>query len=365
VIATLAASSAAVLAADRVVQTQQGPVRVEVVARGLEHPWAVEFLPDRRMLVTERPGRLRIVSGDGRISQPLAGIPTVLAEGQGGLLDLALDPEFASNRRVYICYAEPGEGGASTAAARGLLGKEGLRGVEVIFRQQPKVEGDKHFGCRIAFSPDRTLFLTLGERFKFDPAQDLSSDLGKIVRINQDGSVPSNNPFVGRGGVRPEIWSYGHRNVQGAAIHPQSGALWISEFGPRGGDEINIPEPGRNYGWPLVSWGKHYSGEDIPDPSTRPDLAQSIYHWTPSISPSGIAFYTGDVFPSWRGNLLVAALTSKALVRLTLDGQRVTDDERIDLEARIRDVVQGPDSAVYVLTDEEDGQILRLTAAGK
>jgi glucose/arabinose dehydrogenase len=368
VIVALAAVFAALLftgpRAEHVIDTQVGHIQVQTVAGGLEHPWGLAFLPDGHMLVTERPGRLRIVSKEGRLSEPLAGIPRVLAEGQGGLLDVALDPSFVSNRLIYLSYAEPGEGGASTAVARAQLGDGALRDIQVIFRQQPKVSGPNHFGSRLVFSPDGKLFVTLGERFKFEPAQDLSSHLGKIVRINPDGSVPRDNPFVGRAGVKPEIWSYGHRNIQGAAIHPGSGALWVNEFGARGGDELNIPEPGRNYGWPLVSWGRHYFGKDIPDPPTRPDLAQSIYHWTPVISPSGMTFYTGEVFPAWRGNLLIGGLSSQALVRLVLDGQRVTGEERIPMGARIRDVSQGPDGAVYLLTDQSNGEILRLTPAG-
>ena len=368
VIVALAAVFAALLfagpRAERVIAMQAGRIQVQTVADGLEHPWGLAFLPDGHMLVTERPGRLRIVSKEGRLSEPLAGIPRVLAEGQGGLLDVALDPNFVSNRLIYLSYAEPGEGGASTAVARAQLGDGALRDIQVIFRQQPKVSGPNHFGSRLVFSPDGKLFVTLGERFKFEPAQDLSNHLGKIVRINPDGSVPRDNPFVGRAGAKPEIWSYGHRNIQGAAIHPGSGALWVNEFGPRGGDELNIPEPGRNYGWPLVSWGRHYFGKDIPDPPTRPDLAQSIYHWTPVISPSGMTFYTGEVFPVWRGNLLIGGLSSQALVRLVLDGQRVTGEERIPMGARIRDVRQGPDGAVYLLTDQSNGEILRLTPAG-
>jgi glucose/arabinose dehydrogenase len=316
------------------------------------------------MLVTERPGRLRVISEDGALSEPLAGVPDVAASGQGGLLDVALDPDFASNRLVYLSYAEPGAGGASTAVARGRLDGGALKDVQVIFRQQPKVSGGNHFGSRLVFARDGTLFVTLGERFKFEPAQDLSNHLGTIVRINADGSVPDDNPFVGRTDAKPEIWSYGHRNVQGADLHPETGRLWSLEFGPRGGDELNIPEPGRNYGWPLVSWGRHYTFIDIPDPPTRPDLAPSIYHWDPAISPSGMAFYTGTLFPDWKGNLLIGGLSSRALVRLTLDGERVTGEERIPMDARIRNVRQGPDGAVYLLTDQDDGGILRLTPAG-
>ncbi|MGF1641460.1 MAG: PQQ-dependent sugar dehydrogenase [Rhodospirillales bacterium] len=363
-VAVLAAATPAAAAADRIVASDRGPIRVTTVVGGLEHPWGLAFLPVGRMLVTERPGRLRIVSADGRLSAPLAGVPAVVARGQGGLLDIALDPDFASNRRVYLSHAEAGAGGASTAVARGTLADAGLREVQVIFRQHPKVGGGAHFGGRLVFAGDGTLFVTLGERFKFEPAQDLADHLGTIVRINPDGAVPADNPFVGRADARPEIWSYGHRNVQGADLHPDSGRLWISEFGPLGGDEINIPEPGRNYGWPLVSWGRHYSGAAIPDPPTRPDLAGSVHHWDPAISPSGMTFYTGALFAGWRGDLLIGGLSSQALIRLSLDGERVTAEERIDIGARIRHVRQGPDGAVYLLTDDPDGAILRLEPAG-
>jgi aldose sugar dehydrogenase len=341
--------------------TNAGTIKVETVATGLSHPWGLAFLPDGRMLVTERSGTLRLVSKDGKLSPPLSGMPKVVAMGQGGLLDVAIDPDFKSNNLVYLTYSEPGEGGASTAVARGKLGESGLDGVEVIFRQEPKVEGGNHFGSRLVFAPDGKLFVTLGERFTFTPAQDLTNDLGKIVRINPDGSVPKDNPFVGRKDARPEIWSYGHRNPQGAAIHPETGKLWETEFGPRGGDELNIPQPGANYGWPVVSWGNHYTGEDIPDPPTHPEFADAIYHWNPVISPSGITFYTADAIPAWKGNLLIAGLSEQAIVRLTLDGEKVVGEERIPMGARIRDVVQGPDGAVYALTDEGNGEILRLT----
>jgi aldose sugar dehydrogenase len=344
-------------------QPVEAPAQVTTVAEGLEHPWGLTFLPDERMLVTERPGRLRLVTKDGQVSPPLKGLPQVYAEGQGGLLDVTLDPNFASNRLVYISYAEPGEGGvAGTAVARGRLNEAAtaLEGVQVVFRQEPKVKGPNHFGSRLVFSPDGKLFITTGERFAFRPAQNLATDLGKIIRINPDGSVPKDNPFVGREGVRPEIWSYGHRNVQGAAINPETGALWTDEFGPMGGDEINIPEAGHNYGWPLVSWGQHYNGDNIPDPPTRPDLAQPIYYWNPVISPSGMTFYTGNAFPTWRGNLLIGGLSAQALVRLTLDGAQVTDEQRFAMDDRIRDVNQGPDGFLYLLTDSSDGRILRI-----
>jgi glucose/arabinose dehydrogenase len=345
----------------KTLETKEGPIKVEQFAKGLTNPWGLAFLPDGRMLVTERSGRLRIVSKDGKLSSPLKGVPEVFASGQGGLLDVALDPNFAANNLVYLSFAEPGDGGAGTAVARGKLGEAGLDDVEVIFRQKPKVGGGNHFGSRFAFSPDGKLFITLGERFKFEPAQDLGSDLGKIVRINPDGSIPDDNPFVGQEGKLPEIWSYGHRNVQGAAFHPETGKLWETEFGPRGGDELNIPEAGKNYGWPVVSWGEHYDGTDIPDPPTHPEFTDAIYHWNPVISPSGITFYTADAIPGWKGNLLISGLSAEGIVRLTLDGEKVTDEERIALGTRIRDVGQGPDGAVYALTDE-DGVILRLTA---
>ena len=351
------------VAKDRTIDTKDGPIKIETVASGLENPWGLAFLPDGRMLVTERPGRVRIVTKNGTLSEPLKGVPEVFVHGQGGLLGIALDPNFASNKLVYLAYSEPGKGGASTAVARGKLGDGSLDDVEVIFRQKPKVKGGNHFGGRVVFAPDGKLFVTLGERFTFQPAQDLSVDLGKIVRINPDGSVPDDNPFVGQEGKLPEIWSYGHRNVQGAAIHPETGKLWEAELGPLGGDELNIIEPGKDYGWPVVSWGKNYDGTDIPDPPTHPEFTDAIYHWTPVISPSDITFYTGDVFPGWKGNLLIAGLSSEAIVRLTLDGEKVTDEERIPMDDRIRDVVQGPDGAVYALTDDEEGEILRLTPA--
>jgi aldose sugar dehydrogenase len=348
---------------ERVIETRSGAVRVLTVVDRLDHPWGLALLPDGSMLVTERAGRLRWVSREGEASKPLRGMPEVYARGQGGLLDVALDPDFASNRMVYLSYAEPGEDGASTAVARGRLETDGVHGMQVIFRQLPKVGGGNHFGSRLVFARDGTLFVTLGERFKFAPAQDLSGHLGAIVRINRDGSVPKDNPFVGRAGARPEIWSYGHRNVQGGDIHPETGALWTDEMGPRGGDELNIPQAGKNHGWPLVSWGEHYDGRAIPKPPTRPDLADAIHHWNPAISPSGMAFYTGALFPQWRGNLLLGGLTADGIVRVTLQGTRVTGEERLDLGTPIRHVRQAPDGAVYALTDESNGKILRLTPA--
>ena len=323
-------------------QTEAGTLVVESLASGLEHPWGMAFLPDGRLLVTERPGRLRILGTDNQLSDPLAGTPEVFARGQGGLMDVALDPDFASNRLVYLSFAEPGEGGASTALGRGQLAEDRIEGFEVVFRQEPKVQGRNHFGNRIAFAPDGKLFLALGERFKFQPAQDLSDHLGTIVRLERDGSIPDDNPFVGRQGAQTAIWSYGHRNIEAAAFHPDSGELWIAEMGPLGGDELNRPEPGRNYGWPIVSWGRHYDGSDIPDPPTHPEFADAALHWTPVISPSGMTFYTGDTFSAWRGSALIGGLSARALVRVTVDGAQVREEERVPLGVRIRDVEQAP-----------------------
>lgn len=357
-------AAAPALAQQRTLSTAQGPVTVESVASGLERPWAMAFLPDGRLLVTERPGRLRIVTRDGNISAPLSGTPKVFAQEQGGLLDVALAPDFASSRTIYLSFAEPGDGGASTAVARARLDGETLQDMRVVFRQEPKVDGGKHFGSRLVFDRGGNLFVTLAERFKFDPAQDLTNHLGTIVRVQSDGAVPTDNPFVGRSDVKPEIWSYGHRNIQAAALHPQTGALWVAEMGPKGGDELTIPKAGANYGWPLVSKGSHYDGKVIPDPDTRPDLGQSIYYWTPVIAPSGMSFYDGALFPHWNGNLLIGGLVSQGVVRLVLDGERVEREERLALGARVRDVRQGPDGAVYVLTDENRGQLLRLVPKG-
>jgi glucose/arabinose dehydrogenase len=346
------------------VQTQSGPIAVQVVASGLDDPWALAFLPDGRMLVTQRSGRIRIVTRNGDVSAPIAGVPAVYSSGQGGLLDIALAPDFAASRLVYFSFGEPGPGGAATAVARARFADDRLEDTTVIFRAEPRMGGGAHFGSRLAFGRDGTLFVTTGERFQFDPAQDLSGHLGKVLRINGDGSVPADNPFVGRNGARPEIWSYGHRNVEGAAIHPETGKLWTHEMGPAGGDELNVTEAGRTYGWPLVSWGRHYGGAAIPAPTTRPDFAQSIRHWVPVIAPSGMAFYTGDAIPAWTGNLLIGGMVARAIVRLTLNGEQVTAEERISLGGRIRDVRQGPDGAVYAL-DESNGTLLRLTAAGR
>lgn len=335
------------------------------VARGLQHPWGLAFLPDGRMLVTERPGRLRIISPDGALSAPVAGVPKVDARGQGGLLDVAVDPEFASNRFIYLSYSEPGEGGNGTAVARGRLEGPALTDVQVIFRQQPKVNSSAHFGSRLVFARDGRLFITLGDRFgQRDEAQNLANHIGKVVRIERDGRVPADNPFVGRNDARPEIWSYGHRNVQGAALHPQTGELWTHEHGPQGGDELNLTQAGRNYGWPVATYGREYgTGFKIGEGPSKAGMEDPLRQWLPrSVAPSGMAFYTGERYPQWKGHLFIGTLREQALIRLELDGTRVVREERLltHLRERIRDVRQGPDGWLYILTDNNDGQVLRL-----
>lgn len=341
-------------------------IRVETIARGLNVPWALAFLPDGRMLVTERPGNIRIVTMDGRISPPLSGVPEVYARGQGGLLDIALSPDFATNRQVFMSFAQPTQHGARTAVARAVLDLErlALNDVQVIFSQRDDPSGSAHFGSRLAFAPDGTLFVTLGERYNYrDKAQALDSHLGKIVRITADGGVPPDNPFVDTPQALDEIWSFGHRNVQGAAIHPRTGKLWTHEHGPQGGDEVNIPVRGGNYGWPVITYGREYvTGFSIGAGTTRADVVAPLHQWTPSIAPSGMSFYTGELFPAWRDSLFVGSLKFGVLVRLTLDGDRVVGEERLldGVTRRIRDVREGPDGALYVL-DEYGGRILRLT----
>jgi glucose/arabinose dehydrogenase len=337
------------------------PARITNVAVGLEHPWGLAFLPDGRLLVTERPGRLRLVSRDG-VSEPLAGVPAVYARGQGGLLDVSLSPRFAEDRLVYFSFAEPGGPGGGTAVARARLGERSLDDVQVIWRQQPKVSGNNHWGSRLVWRRDGTLFVTLGERFNYrDSAQDLATTLGKIVRINADGSIPADNPFVSRKDARPEIWSYGHRNVQAATLDAE-GRLWTVEHGARGGDELNHPEAGRNYGWPVITYGVDYSGAKIGVGTSQPGMEQPVYYWDPVIAPSGAVFYTGTAFPDWRGDLFVGSLQPGRLVRLRLRDGRVAHEERyvIPPGERVRDVRQGPDGLLYLLTDNPRGRILRL-----
>ena len=359
-------------AADDIFDTDTGPIRVETFATGLNHPWSLAFLPDGGMLVTERRGNLRFVSDSGEVSTPIPGVPEVVARGQGGLLDVALHPRFADNRLIYLTFSEAGDGGTNgTAVARGVLNAEmtALDGVEVVFRQQPKVASNAHFGSRLVFDNDGLLWVTLGERSQAQfrvLAQDLGTHLGKVIRILEDGSVPADNPFVGVGGALPEIWSYGHRNPQGMALHPATGVVWTHEHGPRGGDEVQIPRAGANHGWPVFTYGTEYSGAPITNADDYPEaFARPIHQWTPSIAPSGMAFYTGDLIPGWRGNLLVGALAGQRLVRLELDGERVVGEEHLlrGMGKRIRDVRNGPDGAVWLLTDEPDGEILRIVGA--
>jgi aldose sugar dehydrogenase len=364
-IAAIAAFVVGASAAPQTFPSSAGPIQVETVADGLQHPWALAFLPDGRMLVTERPGRMRVVTPDGKMSSPVAGLPKVFARSQGGLLDVAVDRGFSQNRTIYFCYAEPSGSGARTALARARLAEEPyVENLRVIFRQEGPLSTGNHFGCRIVQMPDNNLFLTMGDHFNpRDAAQDLADHLGKIVRIAPDGSVPNDNPFAGRRGAKPEIWSYGHRNSQGAALNPSSGKLWMHEHGPRGGDEINIPQAGKNYGWPVIGFGVDYSGAKIHEGTSKPGMEQPIRQWTPVIAPSGMAFYTADLFPQWKNNLFIGGLVARALVRLELDGEKVTKEERLlqDLRQRIRDVRAGPDGALWLLTDSANGQLLRLT----
>ncbi|MDO8457096.1 MAG: PQQ-dependent sugar dehydrogenase [Burkholderiaceae bacterium] len=351
--------------------------RFEVIAKGLEHPWALAFLGDGRMLVTERPGRLRLVAANGTLGEPVQGLPTVDARGQGGLLDVVTDSAFRQNRTLYFCFSEPatsglaGQSGNSTALARARLSADErrLEEVQVIFRQAPKFSSTAHFGCRIVEAlnngkPDGTLFLTLGDRFsRLQDAQTLDNHHGKVVRVGKDGSVPKDNPFVNTAGAKPEIWSYGHRNSQGAALAPD-GTLWTHEHGPQGGDEINLPQAGKNYGWPVITYGENYGGGKIGAGLTaKAGMEQPLHYWVPSIAPSGMAFVSTDKYGAgWRGNLLVGSLKFQYLDRIVLDGHTVVREEKLltELNQRIRDVRQGPDGLIYVLTDASNGQLIRL-----
>jgi glucose/arabinose dehydrogenase len=357
-------------AAPQIFPSSAGNLKVETVASGLVHPWSLAFLPDGRMLVTERPGRMRIVTSGGQLSQPLAGVPQVFARGQGGLLDVALDRNFAQNRTIYFSYAEPFEGGGRTALARARLeagDPPRLADVKVIYRQQGPASRGGHFGGRIVQGADGNLFLSNGEHFtNRDMAQTLDSHLGKIVRITPDGEAPNDNPFVDKPGARPEIWSLGHRNPQGLAINPADGKLWEQEHGPMGGDEINIIGKGKNYGWPMVSYGLNYNGTPVGTGKAQmAGMADPVWHWTPSIAPSGMTFYTGDLFPGWKGSMFNGALKFMLVSRLELKGDTVVKEERMlqGLRERIRDVRQGPDGALYLLTDNYAGRILRVAPA--
>jgi glucose/arabinose dehydrogenase len=342
-------------------------VQATTFTEGLENPWGLAFLPDGRLLVSERPGRLRLVAADGRLDpQPIAGVPPVVAINQGGLLDVALHPDFARNGWIYLSYAAAGEDGYGTEVMRGRLDGHALRDVEVIFRMQPKSTTSHHFGSRLVFDRQGFLYITLGERGDKERAQRLDDHAGSVIRLHDDGRVPADNPFVGKPGAFPEKFTLGHRNIQGAALHPQTGELWTHEHGPQGGDEINLIRSGANYGWPVITYGRNYIiGTSIGEGTAKPGMAQPVWQWTPSIAPSGMAFYAGNRFPAWRGNLFVGALKGQMLVRLTLDGNRVVREERLleGLIGRIRDVRAGPDGYIYLLTDHSRGRIVRLEPA--
>jgi glucose/arabinose dehydrogenase len=346
-----------------------GQLDVRTVAAGLDHPWSLAFLGNDRMLVTERPGRLRVLTTDGKMSAPVRGVPAVWALGQGGLLDVVTDRNFTQSRLLYLCFAERSGNGGRTAVARGRLSNDAsqLDDVNVIFRQEGPLSSGNHYGCRIAQGADDNLFVGLGDHFTYrDEAQNLANHLGKVIRIAPDGSVPNDNPFIS-GEARPEIWSYGHRNIQATAINPATGALWEIEHGPRGGDEVNIAAKGKNYGWPVIGYGIDYSGAKIHEATSKDGMEQPLKYWVPSIAPSGMAFYTADMFSAWKGSLFLGALSGQALVRLTLDGDRVANEERLltNLNERIRDVRQGPDGALYLLTDSSAGRVLRVAPVGK
>ena len=367
--ALITAAAPVFAASTQELNSEQGTLEVTTIAKGLEHPWALAFLPDRKgMLVTERPGNLRVVSADGKLSAPIEGVPKVWAKGQGGLLDVALSPDFKQDRTVYLSYAEGGGKGdkAGTAVGRGQLSEDltTLKDFKVIFRQEPKLSVGNHFGSRLVFDRDGYLFITLGENNDRPTAQDLDKLQGKVVRIYPDGKVPDDNPFVGQAGVRPEIWSYGQRNPQGAALNPWTGTLWENEHGPLGGDEINIIERGKNYGWPLATHGINYSGQPIPEAKgkTAEGTVPPRHVWEKSPGLSGMAFYDADRFKPWQHNVFIGALVSQELIRLQFDGDKVIHEERLlgGLKARIRDVRQGPDGFLYVLTDEDDGVLYRV-----
>jgi glucose/arabinose dehydrogenase len=365
----LLASACSAETTSQAIATEKARVRLEVFASGLERPWGLAFLPDGRALVTEKAGRLRIVAKDGQLSEPLAGVPEVDTKGQGGLLDVALDPDFAQNQTIFLSFAQPrGDGQNATAVARARLGDGRLEDVRVIFQQQPAMASGHHFGSRLVFGRDGNLFVTLGDRnIGRDKVQRLDTDIGKVVRIDRDGNAPADNPFRDQPGARPELWSVGHRNIQGAALHPETGELWTNEHGPKGGDELNRTLGGRNYGWPLVTYGVEYSGAKVSDKQEAPGLESPVHYWVPSIATSGLAFYTGSALPAWKGDAFVGGLAARQLARLELRDGQVVHEERLfakELGKRIRTVVNGPDGALYLVTDEGDGQILRVVPAG-
>jgi aldose sugar dehydrogenase len=344
-----------------------GVVRADTVASGLEHPWGVAPLPDGRFLVTERPGRLRIIDAKGVISSPVTGVPAVHAVGQGGLLDVTIAPDFATSRTVYLSYSEADEGRLSgTTVAKGQLNGTALENVQVIYRQVPKMRGGGHYGSRVVVARDGNLFITQGDRMLWrDSAQSMSAGMGKIMRIKPDGSVPADNPFVKTPGARPEIWSLGHRNLQGGALDPATGQLWTVEHGARGGDELNHPEAGKNYGWPVITYGMDYSGAKIGVGAVKEGMEQPVYFWDPVIAASGLTFYTGDRYPGWKGNVFVGSMTPGALVRLEMKNGAVAKETRYlgELKSRVRDVAQGPDGYLYIVTDHDNGSLLRVMPA--
>jgi glucose/arabinose dehydrogenase len=360
----LLVSSAQVFSQGPVVQSDKHAFRVVTLVRGLENPWSVAFLPDGRMLITERAGRLRLVGNDLRLDpQAVEGLPKIVARGQGGLFDVALHPNYAQNGWIYWAYNAPGPEGWGTALARGKLMGHRMSQVQVLFSMLPKTRTDQHFGGRIVFDASGLVYLTLGDRGDMARAQQPGDHAGAVIRLHDDGRVPQDNPFLGQAGARPEKWSLGHRNIQGAALHPQTGQLWTHEHGPQGGDEVNVVRAGRNYGWPLITYGANYgSGSSIGEGRAKPGLEQPIHLWTPSIAPSGMTFVSGNSFPRWRGDLLVGALRGQMLVRLELAGEKVVREERLltDQIGRIRDVRSGPEGFIYVLTDEPQGALLRL-----
>jgi len=351
------------------IKTQEHVVRLVKVVEGLEYPWGLAFLPDGRMLVTERPGRLRIVGKDGKlVPQAVAGLPQIVVHGQGGLLDVALHPRFTQNDLVYLSYAARGESGISTEVARGRLSANRLENVEVIFRQQPKSGSGRHFGSRLVFDREGYLYITLGDRGDMERAQKADDHAGSVIRLHDDGRVPADNPFVGKPGWKPEKYTFGNRNIQGAALHPRTGQLWTHEHGPQGGDEVNVIRAGVNYGWPVITYGVNYGiGTKIGEGSHKPGMAQPLHYWVPSIAPSGMAFYTGNRFPAWRGDLFLGALRDQVLVRLKLDGDKIVSEERMlkNVLGRIRDVRSGPDGYLYLLTDESNGALTRIEPAGQ
>ena len=353
----------------QVVQSKEHDFRVVTVVEGLDHPWGLAFLPDGRKLVTERPGRLRIVAADGKLEpQPVAGLPAIAATGQGGLLDVALHPRYSENALVYVSYSARGAGGVGTEVARGRLAGGSLQDVRIIFSQSPKSGGGRHFGSRLVFDREGYLYITQGDRGEQERAQKPDDHAGSVIRLHDDGRVPADNPFRGKPGWKPEKYTLGNRNMQGAALHPRTGRLWTHEHGPQGGDEINVIRAGANYGWPVITYGVNYGiGTKIGEGTHKAGMEQPLHYWVPSIAPSGMAFYTGDRFPRWRGDLFVGALRDQMLVRLKLDGEKVVSEERMLRNAlgRIRDVRDGPDGFLYVLTDEGRGVLARLEPAGR